>query len=99
MVKTKTKMRCTSLSAFADIIESLGEKELIVLQAIKRLQPCSDKMIAKELGWTINRVTGRRNSLAKYKTIIIYKKDIDKVPPYKKVIFWIIPNWINGVMQ
>lgn len=97
-MKTKTKMRATSLEAFADILMSLGDKEMKVLQCIKKIQPCSDKMIANYLGWEINRVTGRRNSLAHYGTVIIYKKDIDKIAPYKRVIYWKIPEWIHGVL-
>lgn len=83
----KTKMRATSLSAFADILQDLGFREMQVFQAIKRLQPCSDKMIAEYLNLKINQVTGRRNALAHYHMIHIYKKDLDKVAPYNKVIF------------
>lgn len=83
----KTKMRATSLIAFSELLEDLGFKEMQVFQAIKRLQPCSDKMIAKYLGWKINCVTGRRNSLVHYHMIIIYKKDLDQVEPFKKVIY------------
>jgi hypothetical protein len=97
MVK-KTKIRATSISAFVDILEDLGFKEMQVFQTIKKIQPCSDKMIANHLGWKINCVTGRRNSLAHYHMIIIYKKDLDKIEPFKKVIYWKIPEWMNGVL-
>ena len=97
-MKTKTKMRATSLKAFSDILEDLGFKEMKVLQAIQSIQPCSDKMIAEYLGWKINCVTGRRNSLAHYGLIIINKKDFDKVPPFKKVIYWKIKDYMNQVM-
>jgi hypothetical protein len=100
MEKTKkTKMRATSILAFSELLETIGEKQTIVFKAIKKIQPCSDKMIADYLGWKINRVTPRRYELAKYHLIIIYKKDIDKIPPFKKVIYWKIPEWMNGMIQ
>ena len=68
---------------------------MIVYKVIKKIQPCSDKMIAEYLNWKINRVTGRRNSLVNYHLVQFLKKDIDKVPPYEKVIFWSIPKWMS----
>jgi len=96
--KTKTNMRATSLLAFSQILEDLGFKELQVFLAIKHLQPCSDKMLAEYLNWKINRITGRRYDLAKVGMIIQKNKDIDKVPPFKKVIFWIIPSYNNSIL-
>lgn len=94
----KTKMRATSLLAFYEILGELGFKEMLVFQTIKKIQPCSDSMIAQSLNWKINCVTGRRNSLMHYKTVILYKKDIDKCYPHKKVCYWIIPSWLNSVL-
>ena len=94
----KTKMRATSLQSFADILEDLGFREMQVFQAIKKIQPCSDKMIAQYLNLKINQVTGRRNALAHYHMIHIYKKDLDKVAPFKKVIYWSIPNWMDSIL-
>lgn len=54
-------------------IQELGNKQLEVLEKIEELQPCSNKDIAKSLGWEINRVTGRVNELAK-KGLIRSKK-------------------------
>ena len=36
-----------------------------VLEKIEEIQPCSNKQIARALGWEINRVTGRVHELAK----------------------------------
>lgn len=65
----------TSLLAYIEVLENLGEKQLIVLQTIKKLGECNNKMIANELGWEINRVTGRVNELHKDGAIINSKTD------------------------
>lgn len=54
----------TSRLAYESVTE-LGNKQYEVLTKIEELQPCSNKKIAKALGWEINRVTGRVNELAK----------------------------------
>lgn len=54
----------TSLFAYRSIV-SLGDKQSKVLEKIEAIQPCSNKQIARALGWEINRVTGRVNELAK----------------------------------
>ena len=54
----------TSLFAYRSIV-NLGAKQSTVLEKIEELQPCSNKQIARALGWEINRVTGRVNELAK----------------------------------
>lgn len=46
-------------------VQELGNKQMEVLEKIEEIQPCSNKDIAKALGWEINRVTGRVNELAK----------------------------------
>lgn len=54
----------TSLFAYRSIVD-LGDKQSKVLEKIEEIQPCSNKQIARSLGWEINRVTGRVNELAK----------------------------------
>lgn len=54
----------TSILAY-DSLQRLGDKQAEVLAKIEEMQPCSNKQIAKALGWEINRVTGRVNELAK----------------------------------
>lgn len=54
----------TSKIAYASI-DNLGDKQREVLEKIEEIQPCSNKQIARSLGWEINRVTGRVNELAK----------------------------------
>lgn len=57
-------MSYTSQLAY-DSVQDLGAKQSEVLGRIEELQPCSNKTIARSLGWEINRVTGRVNELAK----------------------------------
>lgn len=52
----------TSSLAYASI-DNLGAKQLEVLEKIREIGPCSNKQIAKSLGWEINRVTGRVSEL------------------------------------
>lgn len=54
----------TSLFAYEDAKQNLGDKQQKVLEAIISLGKCCDKKIAAFLGWEINRVTPRRKELA-----------------------------------
>ena len=57
-------MKQTSLDAYENV--NLGLNQTFVLNTIKKFNyPLSDRNIANHLGWTINRVTGRRNELVK----------------------------------
>lgn len=56
-------VRQTSLMAYYQATENLGQKQLSVLKAIDVLGVCNDKMIADYLNWSINRVTPRRGEL------------------------------------
>lgn len=56
-------IRQTSLLAYADAKEGLGDKQKQVLEAIMTLGKCYDKQIADFLGWEINRITPRRKEL------------------------------------
>lgn len=66
MIIWEVKMGIAFTSRLAyDSVQELGNKQAEVLEKIEELQPCSNKEIAKALGWEINRVTGRVNELAK----------------------------------
>lgn len=94
----KTKMRVTSLLAFEQIIPELQNREMEVLKAIKKIQPCNNLMISKYMGLPVNCITGRIFSLREYHLVMFYKKF--KCPYTDKLtIFWKIPDWINGVIQ
>lgn len=67
-------MRDTSLEAYASIMERLPDSRKAVYEVICRWamkgQALSDKDIASQLSWTINRVTPRRGELEKSKCIV-----------------------------
>lgn len=52
----------TSTLAYASL-ENINAKQAEVLEKIEEIEPCSNKQIAKALGWEINRVTGRVTEL------------------------------------
>lgn len=68
----RTQMQQASLEAYASI--PLQRREEEVLNVIRRLQPCDNLKIAKELGYQINQVTGRTNGLMKKGLITDYDK-------------------------
>lgn len=55
----------TSREAYGSISKKLGEKQQIVLEALGELGVANNRGIASQLGWEINRVTGRMNELRK----------------------------------
>lgn len=61
----KTNVRLTSLIAYTEVIEKLGERQLQILKALSEIQPATNMMIAEYLGWSINRVTPRCLELRK----------------------------------
>lgn len=65
-------MRDTSLEAYESV--PLQKNEKLVLEAIKKNQPCDNLKIATELNWQINRVTGRVNGLVKKGIVTDYDK-------------------------
>lgn len=59
----------TSQEAYAKIQAKLGDKQLIVYEAIKELGIATNEMIADHLNWPLNRVTGRCTELNRYGVI------------------------------
>jgi len=55
----------TSKEAYASIQDRLGEKQQLVLGALEELNVGCNDEIARQLGWPINRVTGRVNEIRK----------------------------------
>jgi predicted transcriptional regulator len=94
----KTKMRATSIISFYQNLETIGDKQLECLQAIRKLQPCSDRQIKDYLHWEINQVNGRRNELFQMGIIRKEKEDISEKTK-RKVTFWKIKSYMNDVLQ
>lgn len=53
----------TSILAFERITPTLQERESMVFEAVRQLGVASNMEIARQLGWSVNRVTGRTYSL------------------------------------
>jgi len=96
--KKKKKMRITSIDAFYDILPTLQNREMQVLQALKEIQPANNLMISKHLHLPINCITGRTNSMKNgYQLIIVLKKD--KCPINGTLTdFYAIPAWMKGAL-
>lgn len=89
--KKKHKTSDTSLLAYAEVLENLGERQEQVFEVIRRLRSCNNLMIQKELGLPINSITPRVNELRELGVVRLHKRDIC---PYtgRKVKFW-KPLW------
>lgn len=55
----------TSLEAYISILPSLGSRQLVVYETIKKLEYCNNSMISKYLHLPINQITPRTNELRK----------------------------------
>ena len=79
-------MQDTSLKAYKDILDTLGDKQRQVLETIKYFGICTDRMISESLRWNINSVTGRTNELVKLG--IIEDKLKQKCPISGRTSIW-----------
>ena len=57
------KIRKTQVNSLKALTPTIGMKQQTVYGAIKTTVPATNRMIAKALGWDINRVTGRVTEL------------------------------------
>lgn len=91
-------VQITSLIAFEQILNSLGERQELIFKAIRKLQPCSNMELSKYLNLPINQITPRNKELRSKGLIIYYKKDQCKYTN-RLVMYWKIPEWINGMIE
>ncbi len=81
-------VRDTSLEAYEDIQEELGDRQKLVLKAIMEIgRPVSDKYIAEYLSKSINSITGRRNELVEQDLVYEVRKGESEITG-RKVIKW-----------
>lgn len=76
----------TSREAYESVKPNIGKAQIKVLEAIKQIQPCTDKQIAKHLDWEINRITNRRGEL--FKLMKIEEAGIVKNDSGRKAMSW-----------
>lgn len=69
--------RETSLPAYKEVKTSLGARQQKLLEAVKALGICNDRMISEHLGWPINCVTNRRGELQTLGKIREFRKAKD----------------------
>ena len=72
-MKASTDTRDLSYRSLANV----QDKRESVLRVIEDRGPISDRAIAAVLGWTINRVTGRRNELVESGQVERARKERD----------------------
>ena len=86
-MKKKQRVKDTSLLAYSEVLETLGERQLEVYKALYELKEANNTMISEKLNLSINNVTPRINEMRSYGIIRQSKKDI--CPFTKKMtIFW-----------
>ena len=78
MEKTFKNIPQTQIDSFEKTLENLGHKQQAVLRTINNLGMASNRMIAKKLGWEINRVTGRVTELVNLGKVTSMNTTVDK---------------------
>ena len=81
------KIRKTQVNSLKALTPTIGMKQQTVYGAIKTLGKATNRMIAKSLGWDINRVTGRVTEL-RDKGLIVYAKSHFDTETNRTVNLW-----------
>lgn len=74
--KAKHKSMPTSILAYAEVLENLGERQTQVYSVIRELGSCNNVMIANALHLPINSITPRVNELRKKHIVMMDKKEL-----------------------
>ena len=85
----KTEIQETSEESFKEVRNDKAEgRRIQIYNSIKKLGECSNSMISRDLGLSINKVTGRVNELRNYYKVVGFaKKDICPITK-RLVMFW-----------
>lgn len=75
----------TSLEAYSSIEHKLGDKQLVVYNMLKNLECANNMILAKKLGWDINRITPRVLELRKIGVVV---PDCIRLCPITKRMTW-----------
>lgn len=94
----KTKMRCTSLVSFSQVIENIGERQMQVLKCIIQIQPCSNLQISKHLNLPINSCVPRCLELRKMGIVVMDRVDKCEFTD-RSVTYWRVKKWLMEVIQ
>lgn len=74
--KAKHKTMPTSILAYTEVLENLGERQAQVYCVIRELKSCNNQMIANFLHLPINSITPRVNELRKQHIVMMDKKEL-----------------------
>lgn len=74
--KAKHKTMPTSVLAYAEVLDTLSERQTQVYTVIRELRSCNNQMIANFLHLPINSITPRVNELRKLHIVMMDKKDL-----------------------
>ena len=86
----------TSLLAYTEILENLGERQMEVYKVIADIGPCCNTQIAQELNLPISSITPRVGELRKKKPVMVRESHRDYCPiTGRKVIFWKVSHKLN----
>ena len=86
-MKKKHKTKITSILAYCDVLENLGERQTQVYRKLLELKVANNRMISEELDLPINEITPRINELRKLQVVLQAKKDL--CPHTQKMtLFW-----------
>jgi Mn-dependent DtxR family transcriptional regulator len=77
----------TSLLAYSEVLETLGERQRLVYNAIKELGEADNLQISKYLNIPINSITPRVKELRDKKLVGVSKVDKSNITG-RQVIFW-----------
>lgn len=80
-------VRETSRESYKKIVK-LGAQQQLVFDAIKALEPCSDRDISKHLGIQVNQINGRRGELVDYGFVVEHGRKYDKETK-RNVLTWV----------
>lgn len=90
--------RATSLLAFSDVLENIGERQMQVLKCIIEIQPCTNLEISKHLHLPINSCTPRCLELRKMGVVVMDR--VDKcIYTGRKVTYWRVKKWLMEVIN
>mgnify|MGYP000265220147 CR=1 FL=1 len=80
-------VQITSIESYVKVLESLGKRQMVVLKAIDKIEPCNNTQIANYLNLPINTVVPRVYELRKMGIVKLNK--IDVCPTTKRrSMFW-----------
>ena len=77
----------TSLLAYQEILENLGDRQMLVYKALRTLKEADNLIISKYLNLPINSITPRTLELRNKKLVTVSKVDLSPIT-HRKVIFW-----------